>query len=393
MITRLYADNFRCLSNFETHFKPLTILLGPNGSGKTACLDILARLRDLILDKMPVGKLFPSETLTRWDKRKVQTFELGISLDEGEYTYRLVVSHYDETNLKDRFYKNRIESETVVLDGQTLYSANKDETRVYNDIGGGGIQLMTDWQVSGISRVHVRNDNKKLIAFRDFISQVSVLALNPHAVKAVAREITQDLMPSTDCSDFTDFLAYLIVSDAQVMRPVEEALMQSTMPELQAFEARPSGDSKIVTCLFKNPNGPSVRFRLDELSSGQIASVILHTMSSYAEVHSGALILDEPGNFLAISEMQPFLASLETLSLEHGRQVIISTHHPVAIDFLAAGHGLWFEREPSGPTRSPVPISVSEDAVGENAYLRVSDLIARGWLSGIGVASKENNPS
>lgn len=393
MITRLYADNFRCLSNFEVHFSPLTILLGPNGSGKSACLDVLAGLRDLILSRKPVDNIFPSETRTRWDIRPIQTFELHICLSEGDYTYRLVVSHHDPKALKNRFHKNRIHSEEIKLNGQTLYYANLEEIRVFNDSGGGGIQLMPDSQISGISRIHVRHDNRKLIAFRDFIEGLPILALNPYAVKAVTDDNKQVLLPSTDCSDFTDFLAGLIVSDAEVMRPVEEALKVSTLPELLAFEAKPSGDSSIVTCLFRNPNGPSLRFRLDELSSGQIATVILHTMSSFVEVHGGALILDEPGNFLAVSEMQPFLSSLERLSLESGRQVIISTHHPVAIDFLAAGHGLWFERDPSGPTRSPVKLSVSDEASVEGAYLRVSDLIARGWLSGIGVESLDTTPS
>jgi ABC-type cobalamin/Fe3+-siderophores transport system ATPase subunit len=391
MITRLYADNFRCLSNFEVKFELLTILLGPNGSGKSACLDLIAGLRDLILGSVTAGKLFPSETRTRWDKRPSQTFELGLCINEDEYSYRLVIGHHDDPPRGRKEPTNRIQLETVLLNGQTLYTANIEETLVYNDSGGGGIQLMTDWQVSGISRVHVRKDNQKLIAFRDFFSRLPVVALNPYAVKAVTRENVQVFLPSLDCSDFTDFIANLIASDAQVMRPVEEALKEGTLPDLIAFEARSSGDSSIVTCLFRNQEGPSIRFRLDELSSGQIASVILQTMSSFAEVHGGALVLDEPGNFLAVSEMQPFLASLETLSLEHGRQVIISTHHPIAIDFLAAGHGLWFERDTSGPTRSPVPLHVPDDVTSKEAYLRVSDLISRGWLSGIGVETHELN--
>jgi ABC-type Mn2+/Zn2+ transport system ATPase subunit len=389
MITRLYADNFRCLSNFEAKFEPLTILLGPNGSGKSACLGLLAGLRDLILGRTTVAILFPDESRTRWDKRIEQTFEMSIRLKGGNYSYRLVVGHPSNPTNRRASLLTHIGEETLMLDGQFLYRANSKEIRIYDDNGGESPPVLPDWHVSGISRIHESFDNRKLIAFRDFFATLPIIALNPYAVNPATREKEPVELPSVDCGDFTDFLANLIVSDAQVMRPVEEALKEGTLPDLLAFEARPSGDSSIVTCLFKNQEGPSIRFRLDELSSGQIASVILQTMASFAEVHGGALILDEPGNFLAVSEMQPFLASLEKLALEHGRQVIISTHHPIAIDFLAAGHGLWFERDPSGPTRSPMPFRVPDDATSEDAYLRVSDLIARGWLSGIGIETRE----
>lgn len=386
MITRLYADNYRCLSNFEVQFAPLTILLGSNGSGKSACLGLLAGLRELILGKTYAADLFTTESRTRWDKRLDQTFELEIRLGGGLYVYRLVVSHSDGVYRRDKSPVNRIKEESLHIDGQVLFKANLEETRIYNDSGsGGGVQLLTDWQVSGISRVHERHDNRKLITFREFLWKMPVIALNPYAVNPATREKEPVELPSVDCSNFSDFLANLIVSDAQVMRPVEDALKNGPLPDFLAFEAKLSGDIRIVHCLFSRPGSGALSFRLDELSSGQIATVILQTVATFVEKHEGALVLDEPGNFLAISEMEPFLSSLQMLALEQERQVIICTHHPVAIDFLAAGHGLWFERDPGGPTRVPVKLHVREEDNPEHPYLRVSDLIARGWLSGIGV--------
>ena len=39
MIKRLYIDNFKSLVNFELQLQDLTLLLGPNGVGKTSVLD------------------------------------------------------------------------------------------------------------------------------------------------------------------------------------------------------------------------------------------------------------------------------------------------------------------------------------------------------------------
>jgi predicted ATPase len=58
MITRLDADNFRCLSNFEMECGPLTVLPGPNGSGKSAALGLVSGPRDIILGRTTLSKLF-----------------------------------------------------------------------------------------------------------------------------------------------------------------------------------------------------------------------------------------------------------------------------------------------------------------------------------------------
>jgi predicted ATP-dependent endonuclease of OLD family len=46
MITRAHIRNFRCLADVDITFEPLTILVGPNASGKSAILDALQRSFD-----------------------------------------------------------------------------------------------------------------------------------------------------------------------------------------------------------------------------------------------------------------------------------------------------------------------------------------------------------
>ena len=41
MITRLYANNFRCLVAFKTEFDSFGVLCGPNGAGKSSVFDAL----------------------------------------------------------------------------------------------------------------------------------------------------------------------------------------------------------------------------------------------------------------------------------------------------------------------------------------------------------------
>jgi predicted ATPase len=378
MFVRVYADNYRCLSNFTVQFDSLSVLLGPNGSGKSTVLDLVAHLRDFILGRGRSLDLFPAETLTRWDKRIEQTFELGLRLDHGEYTYRLRIRH----EAPERAL-NKVVEERLTLNGKPLFASDDEVVQLYNDRHHKGPLLLPDWHISGISRVNVRPDNSKLTAFRNVIEGTLVLALNPGLVSAVSAEKQPVTIPKPDCSDFASWLRQISASEALARQEAERSLANGGLPGFRAFQAIPSGDAQILECVFQTGSS-RLKFRLDELSSGQVALVILETALAVAAERHGVLLLDEPGNFLGLGEIKPLLTRLQDSALEGRFQVILTAHHPIAVDFLAAGYGSWLEREPSGPTRVQ-QIRVDESVQEEKGQVRVSDLIARGWLSGLGV--------
>ncbi|MBI4664560.1 MAG: ATP-binding protein [Verrucomicrobia bacterium] len=214
-----------------------------------------------------------------------------------------------------------------------------------------------------------------------------VLALNPALVGAVSAEKQPVTIPKPDCSDFAAWLRYIASAEALARQEAEQNLAQGGLPGFRLFQSVPSGDAHILQCVF----GPSMKFRLDELSSGQIALIILETALAVASERHGVLVLDEPGNFLGLGEIHPLLTRLQDAALEGRFQVIMTAYHPIAVDFLAAGYGSWLEREASGPTRVQ-RIHVSDEAADEKLGVRVSDLIARGWLSGIGIGQPVPSP-
>jgi hypothetical protein len=118
MLKRLYANNYRCLVNFEIEFDALTLLMGANGGGKSSLFDLLYEIRRLLVDKDALGakdkfgrELFSPRDLTAWADKSEQAFELDVlgNLPEiqpwlmelenacGDYISRTVlISHHPE---------------------------------------------------------------------------------------------------------------------------------------------------------------------------------------------------------------------------------------------------------------------------------------------------------
>lgn len=93
MLNGIYIFNFRNLVNFELRPGALSLLIGPNGFGKLAVLDLLARLRAFVVDGASVDAVFPDAGFSRpaaGDEIR-QVLELDLETNGGCYRYRLVV--------------------------------------------------------------------------------------------------------------------------------------------------------------------------------------------------------------------------------------------------------------------------------------------------------------
>ena len=93
MLKELYIDNYKSLVNFKYEPTSLQLLVGDNGSGKTSVFDVLENLRDIVIDGLAVSQAFPTNTLTVWDQRPVQRFELVLSDGGEDYAYELRIEH------------------------------------------------------------------------------------------------------------------------------------------------------------------------------------------------------------------------------------------------------------------------------------------------------------
>lgn len=253
MLTRLYADNFKCLGNVTIEFDSFTVLVGSNGSGKSSVLEALRSITDLLAQRNTTEKLFPTSSLTRWDTRSEQFFELDLRLPQegngdnalpgGAYRYSLRLSH-------DRIReKNRIAEEKLSFEGKLLYRGWLDSSEaadnggvpsfradLFRDNGTKGAEILGDWHFSGVSKIPPRPENRLLQRFRKFFERTVIVSINPASVTAEARN--EESMVSFNGSDFASWFLYLHHNQARSCREAEDNLREGVLPGLTRMALR-----------------------------------------------------------------------------------------------------------------------------------------------------------
>ena len=115
------------------------------------------------------------------------------------------------------------------------------------------------------------------------------------------------------------------------------------------------------------------RYGFGQLSDGQRALLALYCLVFLSSNRGASLFLDEPDNYLALREIQPWLVAVGEHCGDTLEQAVVVSHHPVTIDYMAGAKGRWFYRDGNGPVR----VSDQPDRTVDGVSL--SDAIVRGW--------------
>lgn len=366
MLKRLYANNYRCLVNFEIDFNELTLLMGPNGGGKSTLFDLLFRIRHLIIDNAKISEVFPPEDLTAWVNKTEQSFEIDVQSEYGLFTYKLVISYNKDIK------KQRVELEQLMLDGNPLFEFNQGDVQLYHDDHQPGPLYSFDWSISGLATIVPRQDNKKLTWFKKWVEMLFVVSLQPKAMTSESIEESDWL--NRDGTNFASWYRYISQEHQDKIFQLTQQLRE-TVPGFHAFKLEQAGKHKILKVGFVDADQTStpVFFDFEQLSDGQRVMIVLYALLLGLQDLGHTVFLDEPENYVALPEIQPWLMALNDACGEGFPQAVLISHHPELIDYLGSEFGKWIERDPLGPTRvKKMPERIDEE-------LGLSGQIARGW--------------
>ena len=378
MIRRFYADNFRCLTNFELELDETSIFLGPNGSGKTSVFDALRKIRNLTIRGVKIEEAFPQRDLSCLQNGNVvQRFELELHIDQDIYEYTLSVEHNLDRN------KMRIRHEVLKHDKKPLFVYEKGIVRLYRDDYSKESFYPFDWSRSGIGFLHARPDNRKLTRFKTELANLIIASPCPPLFKSESSTETRAEGAFLDplMRNFVEWYWSVAQENmGSVFRLFKE--LHEVLPGLDSLSMVESGENaRVLKVAFHGRSGDKRlnRYSLGQLSDGQRALIVLYSLlhlveeGQLAEGHRRSLFIDEPDNYLSLREVQPWLAQVVDACGETLEQAVIISHHPATIDYLAGAKGRWFSRDGEGPVRVGNESKFSIDG------LSLSETIARGW--------------
>ena len=374
MLKRIYVDNFKCLVNFELNLDSKNLFLGTNGVGKSTVLYVLSKLQRFLTRNEKIVDVFPPKEKTLWQQKNIQLFELDVVSNEGLYKYVVEIEHDPNPNNGNA----RLRKESLHLDDKVLFSFKTEKKGnysegigyLYNDYSNSetdGLPFSFNWFYSGLGNVQERHDNKKLVGFKEWLNSLQVIKINTDAISSESEKEEERLCYNT--SNYFSWLRYLSQSKRRYFTKLERELSE-IVSGFEIFNFEPSGYKKILELEFSN----KIKYGFDGLSDGQKALIVLYTLL-YCSPDNSVLCIDEPENFLALPEIQPWLDLIYDLCEENKTQVILISHHPKIINWLANKHGHWFSKQEGGYIRVQRLVAENNDT-----GLPISDLVERGWI-------------
>lgn len=375
MLTRLYVNNYRCLVNFE--FRPTSkqLIIGRNGSGKSTVLDVLSLLRDFSvrgnLDEDPREDRrkdrLVGDTKTRWQPGiEQQQFELEVEGNGGEYHYIL---HVDEWGVQRR---PRVLREIVHYSDGPIFHFENGEVFLYNDRHEEKATYPFDWHRSALATIQERPENTKLTWFKRWLGSLLHVQIDPWDISA--RSEVESIEPATNMENFADWYRHLLLDNGTAVYKAMTELKE-VLPGFESLDAKEAGMNVryLQASIRSTQNRKLDQYLFSELSEGQKVLIVLYLLNHCAIKSESTLVIDEPDNFIALAEIQPWLFSLLDRVDEKHAQVILVSHHPELLDQLAGQNGLIFDRPEGQHTR------LRHFDPSEESGLTPAELIARGW--------------
>jgi predicted ATPase len=259
--------------------------------------------------------------------------------------------------------------ESVTLDGSKLFLFEKGLVQLFRSKTEAKAQFPLHPYRSGLAMVESRPDDESLGWFKAWLDQLLYVQIDPRRMGSLAeREVA---FPAFDLENFASWYRHLRLEDGTAM----EALRRSLTEVISGFESldlKEAGLNRRVLQVSTRVDGKAFQYSFEELSDGQRALVGLYTLLHRSTKQESLLCIDEPDNFVALAEIQPWLMLLEDAQ-ELGLQVLVASHHPELLNQLANKDGVVLGRPDFRHSQVRAFSALSDLPVTP------AELIARGW--------------
>jgi len=339
MLRRIEINNYKMFKNFTLDFtEGVNLVCGQNGSGKSSILELMHSLVGFLATpetsdhvNHSVIEAFPYETFCRWAVQPSGCGDMTIKIVLGEedesFRYNLTV-RYDFRNNQIRVHDESLvqmsngEEKALLSFSEGIISMATDDN--------GDLSFNGDHNVSGL--ITGARNNALVQRFITMIAKVYNLHLDPAVTAQDFKTGTRTLGVKGERFASWHFSNFTNEAEKQVSITKQ---FKSFIPGLSSVNCPSSGDFYRWKVRVKY-NDKFYDLELRELSDGQKILFVLYSLLANAPDGS-TLIIDEPENYLAPGELQPWLDAVSDAWEERDIQFILITHNPKTIN--------WYHKE------------------------------------------------
>jgi predicted ATPase len=368
MLTRLYANNVRCLVAFETRFESFGVFCGANGTGKSTVFDVIGMVRDLATGAALLGgegeRDIPSLEFTQWLASTTQELELDMVVAGHAFSYLI---HLEQAGSE---LKPRVLREQATCDQRLLFARDLEGVR-FPKASGAPSGFPLDWRQAALGAIQPAGDRREIALLQEALADLVVLRPDPRAMATESQAEVRS--PTLHMENLLSW--YRFLSQEQEWTDALRESLQEVWPDFRSFKLVDIGlRAKALQLRFEAPaNGGGELLFFHQLSDGEKALVGLYMVR--AALATGAVrtvLIDEPDNYVGLPELQPWVLALREL-LDDQHQAILISHHPELLTNAGEEYGRYLWRDNHGaPTRTG-PLRVP-------AGLPTAEAVARGWV-------------
>ncbi|MDN5857682.1 MAG: AAA family ATPase [Pseudonocardia sp.] len=383
-LTRISARNFRSLASVDLDLGDLTVLIGPNGSGKTNVLNVLRFLASTVQFDLAAA-LESWRGFDHVQRQVPKTGAVSITVEgrvtqyasenaPDRYHMRLTrrgrsVSRYEEFTFKRRGGRGR----RITVNGD-LVTITEDDDRISE-------QRLATRQTTGLATLPKLADEEGGLGIRqftEFLSSIRVLEPNVDQARLPARQYGAPL--AEDASNLADTLGQLRLRDPDSFALLI-AELRRCLPGLEEVQLVPVGGAAKSVAVQLIERGVVTPIDLADASYGTVRTLALLT----------ALHQPDPPPFVAIEEidhgLHPYALDvlLDRMRASSGHmQILAATHSPTLVGRMEPHEIVVCDRDPvTGESIIPAISSAEIAAAARESDWNPGELWFAGAIGGI----------
>ncbi|MGL5862110.1 MAG: AAA family ATPase [Phycicoccus sp.] len=382
-ITRIRAKNFRSLADVDVHLGPFTVLVGPNGSGKTNLLQVPQFLG-------MTARFDLDEAITQWggfdriQRQAEQTGEVILEI-EGQVTDHSSQGATDQYTLTLRQSSAGAlsRSETFLFkrkagQGRRISLGGGKATVTLENVEGGGrvTKKLAGTRTTALATLPRLSDEDGGLGIRAFAGMLQGIRLyEPNVEQARTPALAYEGRLAEDASNLADAMMRLRQEDQDAWSDLLSD-MRRCLPGLRDIQFQPVGGAgrSIVVQLIEN--GLTTPIDLRDASFGTVRLLALLCL-----LHD-----PKPPKFVAIEEidhgLHPYALDIladRLRAASERTQVVVATHSPTFVNRLTPDEMVICERDPSTGA-SIIPATTTSDI--ERALAGYDGRAGELWFAG-----------